>query len=97
VKAGIELTFSGPLDKKATEDDDNWAGTWSNVLKKVPSAKEMPELPITSVRLADDRKTVTIAVDKLRPVPNFALQYRLKAADGASVSGELHGTIHRVP
>jgi len=97
VKSGIELTFSHPLDKAATEDDDNWAGTWSNVLKKVPSAKEMQEMPIASVRLAEDRKTVTIALDKVRVVPNFALQYRLKAADGASVSGELNGTIHRVP
>jgi hypothetical protein len=36
-------------------------------------------------------------VEKLRPVANFRLQYRIKAADGAAVAGELHGTIHRVP
>ena len=54
-------------------------------------------MPIKSVRLAADRKTLTIALDPIRPVPNFALQYRLKAADGANVNGELHGTIHRVP
>ena len=54
-------------------------------------------MPITSVRLADDRKTVTIALEKMRAVPNFALQYRIKSADGAKVSGELNGTIHRVP
>lgn len=97
IKAGISLTFSAPLDKAAAEDDDNWAGTWSGVLKKVPTAKEMQEMPITSVRLSDDRKTATIALEKVRTVPNFALQYRLKAADGASVQGELHGTIHRIP
>lgn len=96
-KSGIEISFSHPLDKKAAEDDDNWAGTWSGVLKKVPNAKELQEMPITSVRLSDDRKTATIAVDKLRPVPNFALQYRIKAADGSPVTGELNGTIHRVP
>ena len=67
------------------------------MLKKVPAAKEMADMPITSVRLADDRKTVTVALDKVRVAPNFALQYRLKAADGASVSGELNGTIHRIP
>ncbi len=97
VKAGIEITFSAALDKKIAEDEENWAGTWSGVLKKVPSAKEMQEMPITSTRLADDSKTVTIALDKLRPVPNFNLQYRLKSASGAPVSGELHGTVHRVP
>ncbi len=97
VKGGLEFTFSEPLDKTATEDDDNWAGSWSGVLKKVPSPKELKEMPITSVRLAADRKTVTIGVDKLHAVPNFALQYRLKSADGAKISGELNGTIHRVP
>jgi hypothetical protein len=40
---------------------------------------------------------VTINLEKTRPVPNFALQYRIKAANGAKVSGELNGTIHRVP
>ena len=97
VKAGIEIAFSAPLDKASAEDEENWAGTWSGMLKKVPSAKEMQELPITSTRLSDDRKTVTITLDKMRPVPNFALQYRLKSATGANVSGELNGTVHRVP
>ena len=54
-------------------------------------------MPITAVRLSADRKTATIALEKVRAVPNFALQYRIKSADGATVSGELNGTIHRVP
>jgi hypothetical protein len=97
VKGGLEFTFSEPLDKASAEDDDNWAGTWSGVLKKVPRPNEMQEMPIASVKLSADRKTVTIGVDKLKAVPNFALQYRIKAADGAKVSGEINGTIHRVP
>jgi hypothetical protein len=97
VKAGLEFTFSDPLDKTTTEDDENWAGTWTGVLKKVPSAKELQEMPITSVRLADDCKTVTVVLDKLHAAPNFAVQYRIKAAAGTKVSGELNGTIHRVP
>jgi glucose/arabinose dehydrogenase len=97
VKNGIEFGFSAALDKAAAEDDENWAGTWTGILKKTPSAKETQDMPITSIRLADDRKTLTIVVDKMRPVPNFALQYRIKSADGASVAGELNGTIHRVP
>ncbi len=96
-RAGLEFSFSGPLDKATAEDDENWAGTWSEALKKTPSAKELQEMPITAVRLSADRKTVTIALDKLRAVPNFSLQYRIKSADGAKVAGELHGTIHRVP
>ncbi|MBI2807422.1 MAG: hypothetical protein HYX68_20765 [Planctomycetes bacterium] len=97
VKSGLEFTFSAPLDKKATEDDGNWAGTWSGVLKKVPSAKEMQDMPISTITLGADRRTVTIELEKMRTVPNFALQYRIKAADGTNVNGELNGTIHRVP
>jgi hypothetical protein len=97
VRTGIEIGFSNALDKPAAEDDDNWAGAWSSVLKKVPTAKETQELPIKSIRLSDDRKLVTIALDKVQTAPNFALQYRIKAADGAKVEGELNGTIHRVP
>ena len=96
-KAGLEFTFTGPLDKKSAEDDDNWAGVWSDALKKTPGPKDLREMPITAVRLSEDKKTVTIAVDKLRPVPNFSLQYRIKSAGGSKVEGELHGTIHRVP
>jgi hypothetical protein len=97
VSAGLEFTFSDPLDRTTAEDDENWAGTWSEALKKTPSAKELQEMPITTVRLLADRKTVTIGLDKLHAVPNFTLQYRIKAADGSKVSGELHGTIHRIP
>src|SRR5471030_3018572 len=73
VRTGMEITFSHPLDKKATEDDDNWAGTWANILKKMPTTKETQEMPIKSVQLAADRKTVTIALEKVQTVPNFAL------------------------
>ncbi len=97
VKTGIEIAFSSALDKTAAQDEDNWAGTWSAILKKVPNAKETQEMPITSVRLSADRKTATVALEKVRSVPNFTLRYQLKAADGASVSGELNGTIHRFP
>src|SRR5205085_1800219 len=63
VKTGLEIAFSAVLDKAAVEDDDNWAGTWTAILKKVPNAKETQEMPITSVRLGADRKMVTVALD----------------------------------
>ena len=46
-------------------------------------------MPIKAVRLGDDRKTVTIALEKVRTVPNFALQYRIKSADGAKLRGRI--------
>jgi hypothetical protein len=98
VKGGLKVTFSDPLDRKAAEDDENWTGEWMDAVGKTGAIKsKKEELPISSVRLSDDRKSVTVAIDKLRPVSNFTLTYRIKGADGAPVAGELHGTIHRVP
>jgi glucose/arabinose dehydrogenase len=98
VHGGLQVTFSGPLDRATAEDEDNWAGDWSNAFGKngAPS-KAKQDMPIGKVQLSADRKTATIRLEKLQTAANFTLQYRLKAADGAPVTGELHGTIHRVP
>jgi hypothetical protein len=96
-KEGIVLEFSTPLDSKSAEDTDSWAGTWTAVLKKTPKAKEVEEMPIASVQSFKDRKQVLIRIERFRPVPNFTLQYQLRTAAGEPLSGEIHGTIHRVP
>ena len=92
------MGFSGPLDRKSAEDDQNWTGEWSEPSAKgaVP-AKGKQELPIEAVRLSADGKTVMVTLEEVRPVANVSLQYRLRAADGAPVNGQLHGTVHRVP
>ena len=97
VKAGLKLTFSGPLDRAAAEDEENWTGEWADAIGKTGAPKkDKQELPITSVRVGRSQNSYGAAGEG-RPVSNFTLQYRLKAADGAPVVGELHGTIHRVP
>jgi glucose/arabinose dehydrogenase len=98
VKGGRNLTFSQPLERTAAEDDGNWSGTWSDAIGKTGKLKKgKQDLPIAAVRLSADGKTAKVAIDKMRPMSNFSLQYRLKAADGSVVSGALHGTVHRVP
>jgi hypothetical protein len=98
LKTGLNLTFSQPLERAAAEDDGNWSGTWANPIGKTGKLKnDQHDLPIEAVRLSADGKTVTVAIDKMRPISNFTFQYRLKAADGSPVVGALHGTVHRVP
>ncbi len=97
-RTGLKVTFSGLLDRASAADEDNWTGEWSDPIGKAPAAAKLKqELPIASLQVSADRKTVTVGVAKLQPMSNFTLQYRVKAADGAPVTGELHGTIHRVP
>ncbi len=98
VASGLRVPFSDPLDRAAAEDDENWTGEWSNPIAQpgLPITGKQ-ELPIKAVQLSPDGRTVTVQLEQVRPTANFTLQYRLKSAAGAGVSGELHGTIHRVP
>ncbi len=34
VHGGLKVTFSGPLNRAAAQDEDNWAGEWSNAFGK---------------------------------------------------------------
>jgi len=97
MKTGLRITFSDPLDKKSAEDDDSYSGEWSNPIP-LPGQKAEPksEVTIESAILSKDAKTVTLAIENLRPMSNFTLRYRLKAAAGKTIAGELNGSIHRV-
>lgn len=100
VKGGLALSFSEPLDKASAEDEQNWIAEWADPIRKPANAakkvQKMEELPIESLRLAPDGRTLTLTFEQMQPMSNYTLRYRLKSAAGP-VSGELHGTIHRVP
>jgi len=96
-KKGINVTFTDPLDKASAEDDQNWGGEWYEGIAKASPLKAKQEMPITAVRLSRDGKTVSIELETIQPISNYMLQYRIRATDGGKVSGQLHGTIHRIP
>ena len=92
VKKGLRVTFSQPLDRKRAEDEQSWSGTWTPTF-----TSEKADLPIESATLSADGKTATVLLETLRPVVNFTLRYDLRSAKRERVTGELNGTIHRVP
>ena len=96
---GLRVTFSGALERAATEDEDNWSGESSNKFgKEGAPSKTKQELPINKVQLSPDGKTVTVGLEKVQPAVNFTLQYRIKAADGAPVAGvDGHATTGPIP
>jgi hypothetical protein len=99
-KSGLDLTFSAPLDKASAEDDQNWIAEWADPIRKpVAAAKKVQqqELVLEELRLSADGKTLSLLVEQMQPMANYTLRYRLKAADGSAVAGEMHGTVHRVP
>lgn len=97
-KSGLAVAFSQPLDRKSAEDDQNWAGDWTGKVAFEGKAKEKRiEMPIEAASLSADGTMVELTLEKVLPVTNFTLKYRLKSAAGPITQGELHGTIHRVP
>jgi hypothetical protein len=92
VKNGLKVTFSGPLDRKRAEDEQSYSGTWATGFKS-----ERADLPIDSATLSPDGKSATVVLETMRPVVNFTLKYDLRSAKGERVTGELNGTINRVP
>ena len=53
-------------------------------------------LRIASASLAADGRSVFLELPDIEPTWCMAIEYRLKAADGAPAVGEVHNTIHRL-
>lgn len=51
-------------------------------------------LPVKSVTIGTDDRTVFLEIPGLKPVMQMAIQYRLKTADGAELKGEIINSIH---
>ena len=104
---GIEITFSTALDSATAGDPESYAvelwnyrysGNYGSpeLSVKNPGVTAHDKLPVKSVRLSPDGRTVTLFVDGLEPADQFSVRYAVKAADGAELRSEVIGTIHRL-
>lgn len=94
------LSFTDPLDKSEAEKTSNYQlKSWS--LKRTANygSKHYDETGLEVVRatLADDRRTVRLAVPNLRPSWCLETKYTLRGASGEDVSQRIHHTIHNLP
>lgn len=107
VKDAISIAFSDALDPKLAADQESygieqwnyrWTGSYGSPDLKVSNPKESghDEVPIKSVKLSGDRKTVTLNVEGLQPVMQMEIQMHLAAADGTPIEWVLDGTINKV-
>ena len=62
-----------------------------------PEEKGHDDVPVKSVEVAPDGKSVFLTVDGLRPVMQMRIQIRATAVDGAPLKLEIYNTVHRVP
>jgi hypothetical protein len=94
----LEVTFSEPLETASVEADVFALKVWSLERSANYGSKHIGEhsVPITAAQLSADRRTVSLTVPDLMPVPCYELLVRVRGADGTSISRSLHGTIHRL-
>ncbi|MDR3632728.1 MAG: c-type cytochrome [Isosphaeraceae bacterium] len=100
LKEGLQLTFTDRLDPKTAIDVRRYAvKTWS--LRRTsdygsPHENERPS-QITGVRLADDGRSVFLAIPEIQPAWCMEITYALKdAATGEDLRGVIHNTIHKL-
>jgi hypothetical protein len=64
--------------------------------KKQQEVRGDPVL-IKSIKLSDDKKTIFLKTEPLKPVMQSRIRYNIKAADGMGLKQDIFHTINRVP
>ncbi len=97
--AQIQLEFSAPLQASSVENVENWAlKAWSLRRSADYGSPHLNEQPwtVAAVRLSDNSCNVLLEIPELAPTPCLEIRYSLQAADGQTVRGTVHNTIHRI-
>jgi hypothetical protein len=107
-KNGIELTFTEPLDPMSAADEQNyaieqWNYRWTEQYGSPDYSVADPQkngrdpVPVQSVRVSSDARTVFLGISDLQPVMQMRIQLRLRSMDGSRIAQEIYQTINRVP
>jgi len=107
-KKGLTVRFTGALDRQSAADPQNWSilqhnylwsGAYGSDTYKVsnPQEKGADQVPIRSVQVAADGKSVFLEIEGLSPVMQMRVKMNVKAADGSRVPDEIVHTINVVP
>jgi len=107
-KQGLTVRFTGALDRQSAADPQNWSilrhnylwsGAYGSDTYKVsnPQEKGADQVPVRSVQVAADGKSVFLAIEGLIPVMQMRVKMNVKAADGSRVPDEIVHTINVVP
>ncbi len=105
---GLRITFTEPVDKTTAGDAENysieqnnyrWTKAYGSPEYKVsnPDEKGRDEVPIKSVQVAPDGKSVFLEVENLQPVMTMRIKMNIKGADGSQLPNEIIHTINIVP
>jgi hypothetical protein len=96
-KAGaVEVTFTDTLDPKSVDAKSFAIKVWGLLRSQNYGSKHIDEKPlaVANAALSTDGKTVRLDLPDLAPTWGMEIKYRLTGADGRSVIGVIHNTIH---
>ena len=92
---GMTLRFTEPLKADALKADNVQLKVWS--LKRTANygSEHYDEHPleVTGLELSDDGRTLTVLAD-IEPTWCMEIRYTLEAADGTTITGTIHNTVH---
>ncbi len=105
---GLQIKFSGPLDRTTAEDAGSFAYShWNYRYTKEygsadysvtnPEKEGRDTLDIKTAKLLPDGRSVFVEIPNIRTVMQWELKYSLNAATGTASVGQVYGTIHRFP
>jgi hypothetical protein len=107
LKTGVRITFTDALDEKTAADPGSFGvSRWnyhrtadygSPDLRVSDGKAGQEEMTLTSARLSNDRRTVTLDLSDMRPAMQMRIQYDLEAEDGTPLRGEIQSTVHAMP
>ncbi len=108
VPGGVAITFTEPLDREVAEDVGNYGGKRWNYNRSEnygsdelnvtdPAIKGRESIEITSAKLSEDGKTVTLQIEDFKPVMQQTIQFLLDSEDGEIIEQEIMHTVHHIP
>jgi len=96
---GVELTFTDAIDPASAAEVKNYTiKVWGLKRSQAYGSKHIDEkaLAVSKATASNDGKTVRLEIPELAPTWGMSIQYRLKGADGRTISGTIHNTIHEM-
>jgi hypothetical protein len=94
---GVEVTVTDPLDPASAADPKNYQiKVWGLKRTQNSGSNHVDEKPlaVTKATVSADGKTVRLDIPGLAPTWGMEIKHRVKGADGRSVTGVVHNTIH---
>ena len=99
VPGGLELQFGARLVAELANDPESYSvKTWSLRRTRNYGSKhyDVQDLEVVKAALAEDGKTVRLAIEGLAPTMCLEVVCDLEAVDGRDLRAKIHGTLHKV-